>query len=103
MSARNNDNKGRFRCMNVSFRISPEEAFSLDMRVKTSGLTKQDYCTHKILDESICVYPNIRVQKYVCQYLAELTEELKRLQKIPQENDVLDDIRYLLELTDKLA
>jgi len=73
------------------------------MRVKTSGLTKQDYCTHKISDESVCVHPNIRVQKYVCQYLAESTKELKRLQKISQADDVLDNIKYLLELTDKLA
>ena len=52
------------------------------MRVLTSGLTKQDYCTKKVLDEEVIVRPNIRVQKYVCQYLNELTEELKRPEKI---------------------
>ena len=71
------------------------------MRVKTSGLTKQEYCTKKILDEDIVVRPNIRIQKYICQYLAELTEELKRLEMIEQADDVLDNIRYLIELTSK--
>ena len=72
------------------------------MRVLTSGLTKQDYCTKKVLDEEIVVRPNIRVQKFVCQYLNELTEELKRLEQIEQTNDVLDNIKYLLELISRL-
>jgi len=72
------------------------------MRVKTSGLTKQEYCTKKILGEDVVVRPNIRIQKYICQYLIELTEELKRLEKIEQADDVLDNIRYLIELTSKL-
>jgi len=72
------------------------------MRVKVSGLTKQDYCTKKILDEEIVVRPNIRIQKYICQYLVELTEELKRLERVEQTHDVLDNIRYLIELISKL-
>ena len=73
------------------------------MRVITSGLTKQDYCTKKVLDEEVIVSPNIRVQKYVCQYLNELTEELKRLEKIEQTNDVPDNLKYLLELIAHLS
>ena len=72
------------------------------MRVLTSGLTKQDYCTKKVLDEEVIIRPNIRVQKFVCQYLTELTAELKRLEKIEQTSDVLDNIRYLLELISRL-
>ena len=68
------------------------------MRVLTSGLTKQDYCTQKVLDDEVVVRPNIRVQKFVCQYLNELTTELKRLEKIEQTNDVLDNLKYLLKL-----
>ena len=73
------------------------------MRVLTSGLTKQDYCTKKVLDEEIVVRPNIRVQKFVCQYLSELTAELKRLEQIEQTTDVLENIRYLLELISRLS
>ena len=102
MSAKNRDNKQRWRSITIGFRVSSEEAYALDMRVLTSGLTKQDYCTKKVLDEEIVVRPNIRVQKIVCQYLNELTEELKRLEKIEQTNDVLDNIKYLLELISRL-
>lgn len=102
MSAKNRDNKQRWRSITIGFRVSPEEAYALDMRVLTSGLTKQDYCTKKVLDEEIVVRPNIRVQKFVCQYLTELTAELKRLEQIEQTSDVLDNIKYLLELISRL-
>ena len=102
MSAKNCDKYNRWRSITIGFRVSPEEAYALDMRVLTSGLTKQDYCTKKVLDEEIVVRPNIRVQKFVCQYLTELTAELKRLEQIKQTNDVLDNIKYLLELISRL-
>ena len=102
MSAKNRDNKQRWRSITIGFRVSPEEAYALDMRVLTSGLTKQDYCTKKVLDEEVIIRPNIRVQKFVCQYLTELTADLKRLEKIEQTSDVLDNIRYLLELISRL-
>ena len=103
MSARNNDDKGRFRSITIGFRVSPEEAYALDMRVNASGMTKQDYCTKKVLDEEITVHPNIRVQTYICRYLTELTEQLKRLESIEKNNDVLENIKYLLELIDKMG
>lgn len=102
MSAKNCDKHNRWRSITIGFRVSPEEAYALDMRVLTSGLTKQDYCTKKVLDEEVIIRPNIRVQKFVCQYLTELTAELKRLEKIEQTSDVLDNIRYLLELISRL-
>ena len=103
MSARNNDNKGRFRSVTIGFRVSPEEAYALDLKVNASGMTKQDYCTKKVLDEEITVHPNIRVQTYICRYLTELTEQLKRLESIEKNNDVLDNIKYLLKLIDKMG
>ena len=73
------------------------------MMVLTSGLTKQDYCTKRLLCEDIIVHPNIRVQKYLRDYLVSLTEELKRLEHIDQSTDVLENIKYLLELIAKLS
>ena len=102
MSAKNCDKYNRWRSITIGFRVSPEEAYALDMRVLTSGLTKQDYCTKKVLVEEVFVRPNIRVQKFVCQYLSELTAELKRLEQIEQTNDVLDNIKYLLALISRL-
>lgn len=46
---------------------------------------------------------NIRVQAYICRYLTELTQQLKRLELIEQSDDVLDNIKYLLELIDKMS
>ena len=51
----------------------------------------------------IVVLPNIRVQKYLREYLVSLTEELKRLERIDQTTDVLENIKYLLELIAKLS
>jgi len=73
------------------------------LKVNTSGMTKQDYCTKKVMGEEITVHPNIRVQTYICRYLTELTEQLKRLDSIEQNNDVLENIKYLLELIDKMS
>ena len=36
-------------------------------------------------------------------YLTELTEQLKRLESIEKNNDVLENIKYLLELIDKMG
>ena len=103
MSEKNRDNKRRWRSITVGFRVSPQESDTINMMVLTSGLTKQDYCTKRLLCEDIIVHPNIRVQKYLRDYLVNLTEELKRLEQIDQSTDVLENIKYLLELIVKLS
>ena len=40
MSAKNLDKKNIWRSVTVAFRVSPEEAYRLNMVAKTSGLTK---------------------------------------------------------------
>ena len=87
----------------MSFRVSPEENETINMMVKTSGMTKQDYCTNRLLQEDVVIHPNIRIQKYLKDYLVELTEELKRLEKIDaQSTDVLENIKYALNLINGL-
>ena len=103
MSEKNRDDKRRWRSISVSFRVSPQESDTINMMVLTSGLTKQDYCTKRLLCEDIVVQPNIRIQKYLRDYLVNLTEELKRLEQIDQSTDVLENIKYLLELIAKLS
>lgn len=82
--------------------MSPQEAATLDMMVKISGMTKQDYCVKRLLCEDIEVHPNIRVQKYLREYLVSLTEEIKRLEKIDHSTDVLENIKYILNLINQL-
>lgn len=55
MSDKNLDDAGRWRSKTVAFRVSPEEAGLIDAQVAMSGLTKQDYITARLLEESVAV------------------------------------------------
>ena len=46
MSAKNMDKHNRWRNKTVAFRVSPEEDAQIEMAVKLTGLTKQDYIIH---------------------------------------------------------
>ena len=52
MSAKNYDRHNRWRSKTIAFRMSPEEDQQLEAFVKISGLTKQDYITTRLLEES---------------------------------------------------
>ena len=103
MSAKNTDMKGRWRNVTIAFRVTPEEAAKIDMLAKTSGLTKQDYITNRLMCLEVVIHPNCRIQKYLSQYLVELTEELKRLHHIEQDDDALENITYLVELIARMG
>jgi len=55
MSKKNLDGHGRWRSVNVSFRVSPEEDRLLETFVKLSGMTKQDYLTDRVLCRDVVV------------------------------------------------
>ena len=55
MSAKNRDNKNRWRNITVGFRVSPEENELINKAVALSGLPKQEYCYGKI--EKFCRRP----------------------------------------------
>ena len=103
MSAKNLDKYNRWRNITIGFRVSPEEAYKIDMQVKTSGMTKQDFITKRMLNEEIIVRPNIRIQMYLEKYLIELLDELRRLQTIKQDNNILDNITYLVMLISRMV
>lgn len=58
---KNIDKKGRWRNVIVSFRMSPEERDDLNVRVKLSGLTKQDYVIKRLLEREVIVIPSSRL------------------------------------------
>ena len=103
MSAKNVDKYNRWRNITIGFRVSPDEAYKIDMQVKTSGMTKQDFITNRLLNEDIIVRPNIRIQMYLEKYLIELLDELRRLQTIKQDNNILDNITYLVMLISRMV
>ena len=41
------DRQGRWRSKTVAFRVSPEENNQIEIKVRLSGLTKQDYIVEK--------------------------------------------------------
>ena len=78
MSAKNLDNHNRWRNKTVAFRVSPEENEQIEIAVRLSGLTKQDYITRRLLNRDIVVQGNPRVYKALRDQLAAVLGELRR-------------------------
>ena len=55
MSAKNRDNKNRWRNITVGFRVSPEENELINKAVALSGLPKQEYCYRRCLNQDVVV------------------------------------------------
>ena len=79
MSAKNRDKYQRWRCHTIAFRMSPEESQQLDIAVKLSGLTKQEYVCNRCLERNVVVQGNPRVYKALKEQLAEVLAELRKL------------------------
>ena len=101
MSAKNVDNHNRFRCRQVAFRLSPEEAELLDTYVRLSGLTKQDYITTRLLCQDVVVQGNPRVYKALRGQLTAVLEELRRIEAgANATEELLGTIRMIAAIMD---
>lgn len=89
------DNRGRWRNKTVAFRVFEEEAKQIDVCVRLSGLTKQDYIVRRLMCRDIVVQGNPRVYKALKNQMAELYEELKRIEQFSEENE---ELLYTLQL-----
>lgn len=89
------DNRGRWRNKTVAFRVSEEEAKQIDECVRLSGLTKQDYIVRRLMCRDIVVQGTPRVYKALKNQMAELYEELKRIERFSEENE---ELLYTLQL-----
>ena len=99
MSAKNCDAQGRFRSVTVGFRVSPEEGEQLDRLVKLTGLTKQDYITDRLLERAVVVQGNPKVYKALKGQLADVLEELRRIEAGAGINaELMDIIRFIAEI-----
>ena len=99
MSAKNCDNKNRWRNKTVAFRVSPEEAERIDVNVRLQGLTKQDYITKKLLCQDIVVVGNPRVYKALRNELAAVLTELQHIGDNSNVGDELLDTIKLIAVT----
>ena len=73
------DRQGRWRSKTVAFRVSPEENNQIEIKVRLSGLTKQDYIVSRLTDREIRVVGNPRVYKALKNQMADIYAELQRL------------------------
>ena len=98
------DNKGRWRNVIISFRMSPQERDDLNVRVKLSGLTKQDYIIKRLSERDIVVQPNTRVYKALRNQMAEILSELQRIDNGADiDSDLLDIIQITVQTYNGLA
>lgn len=101
MSAKNMDNHNRWRSKTVAFRVSPEEDEQIEIAVKLTGLTKQDYITRRLLDREVVVQGNPRVYKALRDQLAAVLEQLQRIEAgTGVEDDLLDTINLIANIMD---
>ena len=80
MSAKNLDNHNRWRNKTIAFRVSPEENEQIEIAVRLSGLTKQDYITRRLLCREVVVQGNPKVYKALRDQLAAVLKELRRIE-----------------------
>ncbi len=95
MSAKNKDNKNRWRNKTVAFRVSPEEWERFETAVRLSGLTKQDYLIKRISERDIVVQGNPRVYKALRDELARVLQALQGIENTPADEELLATINLI--------
>lgn len=101
MSVKNRDERARWRNRTIGFRVSPEEGRQIDIAVKLSGLTKQDYITRRLLCRDIVVQGNPRVYKALRSQLEEVLIQLQRIEAGKElDADMMDTIRMIAAIMD---
>ena len=95
MSAKNRDNKNRWRNITVGFRVSPEENERINKAVALSELPKQEYCYRRCLNQDVVVQGNPRVYKALKLELDSVLTELKRIEA---GNSVDEELMNVIEL-----
>ena len=103
MSLKNRDELGRWRNKTVAFHVSPEEDEQLEIEVKLTGLTKQDYITRRLLCKDVVVQGNPRVFKALREHLAAVLTELRRVESGSLVNEeLLTTINMIADILDGL-
>ena len=95
MTAKNRDNKNRWRNITIGFRVSPEENELINKAVALSGLPKQEYCYRRCLNQDVVVQGNPRVYKALKLELDSVLTELKRIEA---GNSVDEELMNVIEL-----
>lgn len=101
MSLKNRDEHNRWRNKTVAFRVSPEEDAQIEVAVKLTGLTKQDYITRRLLCKDVVVQGNPRVYKALRDQLVAVLDELRRIEAGSRVDDeLMDTIQMIASIMD---
>ena len=101
MSQKNRDEHNRWRARTIGFRVSEEEGRQLDIAVKLSGLTKQDYITRRLLCKDVVVQGNPRVFKALKNQFAAVLEQLQRIEAgAGVDDELMDTIELMITIMD---
>lgn len=99
MSAKNLDNHNRWRNKTIAFRVSPEENEQIEIAVRLSGLTKQDYITRRLMARDVVVQGNPRVYKALRDQFSTVLDELRRIENGAQiDDELLETINLIAEI-----
>ena len=100
MSAKNKDEKGRWRNKVIAFRISPEEDEELNRRYKLCGFrTKQEFLIQSVLHQKVTAIGNPFMMVQFRKQLFEILNELERIQSQDEMSEELfTPIRTMLEI-----
>lgn len=99
MSVKVLDQQGRWRNKTVAFRVSPEEDEQIEVAVRLSGLTKQDYIIKRLQEKDVVVVGSPRVYKALKNELARVLNELQRIEGGGEVSRDLIDTIELITLT----
>ena len=95
------DRQGRWRSKTVAFRVSPEENNQIEIKVRLSGLTKQDYITRRLICKDVVVQGNPRVYKALRDQLSAVLSELRRIDAGNGiDDELLDTIQMIASIMD---
>lgn len=95
MSEKRLDTKNRWRNVVVAFRMSPEEAQELNVKVSLSGLSKQDYIIQCLLKHEIRVVGGMKVAKKVQVHLDTIDMERLGIATKRKPAKVIDIAQYI--------
>ena len=99
MSNKIYDKENRWRSLTVGFHMSPEEAEQLNIKVKLSGLPKQEYLIKSCLNQTLHVVCGRKVAREMQMQLEAILEELQRVDQLGElEEEVLTPLRSILEI-----
>ena len=99
MSAKNLDKHNRWRNKAVFFRVSPEEDAQIEMAVKLTGLTKQDYIIQSVLHQKVVATGNPLILVQFRKNLQQIERELERIEKASDmDGELLTPVRSMLEI-----